>query len=114
MANCKEVIASGWCPFDANDNQMLLQFLGQCSIPTFGINVTWSGEKYEPNEFGGKTCFLAFHLSGIEALSWSYLDHLADLLKNNVLLESFKARDIEDGGGWVVFPRSYSRHHSGA
>lgn len=86
MANVKRIRIEGWLPFDAGqvdheaEANELLRMLGQMILPSMGTRLKWGEEKFVPNKHGGRTAMYYFALTGVEAMSWDYLDRFKNLV----------------------------------
>jgi len=98
MANIKDVEIRGVLPFDMEDNEEMINLLGQLNMPACGLRVAWMGEAgYELNKHGGRTCMYNFIISGQEAASWDYLDRVIRVIKESGgRVTPAKAADLED------------------
>lgn len=82
MSNCKKVTITGRLPFYVSDNledkNRILNFIGQCAIPSFGIKVEFDQKEIliENQKGGGKTAVYPFRIYGIEALPFGYVHDL--------------------------------------
>ena len=62
--------------------ERIRSFLAATTVPHFGINIRWPGqERRERNGHGGLTVYMAYEISGDEAVSFPALDQLVSDLK---------------------------------
>ena len=103
MANVKEVVITGYIPFDAGGNVNLINFLGQMNLPTYGLRIIYDGDgKYVDNAFGGRTFFAHFIVRGREAVRVEWLErfvYLVEEVKGKIIIG--KAKDVEQDNAIV-------------
>lgn len=82
MANTKEVNIIGLVPFNLHDTPEIARKMAYMASPCSGLKLEYVGVAgYEPNEFGGKTTFYSFVLSGRDSVSWAWIDGLVEDIK---------------------------------
>jgi hypothetical protein len=80
MALVKSIEIHGKIPFDGGDNDELLRQLGRITLLQ-SLSFTLGEGDYVPNEHGGKTCRYSFTLVGQEAVSYKWVEHFCDLIR---------------------------------
>ncbi len=95
MANVKNVMISGWMPFDGGDNEDLLKFLGFVNLPATGIKIQYpGGHKWLDGDNGGRLSMYYFVIEGRESLAYAYFERLAEI---------FEAAGVEtDPSLWAI------------
>ena len=83
MSNVKTIEIEGTMPSDAGGDDDLLRMLGMISLPSMGINITYSnGTAVVPNGRGGRVTMHRFRLHGQEAMAYSFIDLFIDRVKH--------------------------------
>ena len=103
MSNVKEVKLS--CVLDArvNCDDEIVKIVGRIALnPFFGLKVKIKDAKKHFTMGTTRIDLITFEIKGREAVTWSYLDLLVNLLDRYVISEQpiCKARDVEEGGDW--------------
>ncbi len=95
MANVKDIEIHATIPFDGGSS-FIREFLGRCSIPGYGLKVTFLNKQfYKENKYGGVTCMFAATISGKEAINLKYYALLIAELEKHGSVKNQKCVDIE-------------------
>lgn len=98
MANIKRIEIVGEIPFNVDEHHDMCQMLGQMNAPSCGVRIAYTGNApSRPNEYGGKTAYYNFCISGEEAVSDKWIDHLLKSLVNcGASVSKAQSMDIEN------------------
>jgi hypothetical protein len=107
MSNVHEVRVEGFAPFDiatrAAAEPRVLALLANMNGPIFGLRIRFNPRPaaHEPNEFGGRTAFFAFEISGEEAVSAEgFVETCKAMRRLDVKFTRVDIRDIENRTAW--------------
>lgn len=105
MSNVKRVEFAGMVPFTFHEDAEFSKRVAFIASPVSGLKLDWTGEEFQPNAEGGRTCFLKFHVRGEEAVGFAWIEAFADDVQRLGGMCVFTAIDIEDGRDFLTGSR---------
>ena len=98
MSNVKAVEITGTIPFSISQDKAIQPHLAFIAGPSCDLNLAYDFKGwYKPNDKGGRTFMYRFHLTGSEALSFSWFELFMERIKaNGGTIEEENIIDIEE------------------